>query len=153
MATRIVELEGPVKWARLFEENRDMHEFHKDYGGAYKVLIGIDDDQLQKLKDAGWGGREKSEEGSELNWVNLKRKHQDRFEWASGQPKVTNAAGIDWDFENDGEVGNDSECKVKVSVYDTSYRINGTRLEEVVVLKHVPWEEASKATGTDGVPF
>lgn len=134
MATRMLTLTGPVKWARLFEENRDMHEFHKPYDGAYLVNIGLDDDQWKKLQDAGFGGKAKSEEGDDLHWVRLKRKHHDRYDWSSGAPKVFDSMDSPWDMETNGEIGNDSILEVLVSVYDTAYSNCGSRLEKAKVL-------------------
>lgn len=152
MATRNVELKGPIRWARVFKENRDMHGFegaYEDHGGAYTIEIGLDDAQFKELKAS--GSMKKGREGDDgLTWVKFTRKHQDRFEWASGEPKVVNNAGDAWDMEMDGEIGNDSEAIVSLSVYDTSRpSIKGTRLEKVQVVRLVPKETKTE----DRIPF
>ena len=158
MATRTIELTGPIMWAHIFEENRDMNGYegaYREHDGAYTVEIGLDKDQFQALKDIGSAKRAKDIDGKEdrydpdYKWVKLVRKHKDRFDWASGEPKVVDSTDSPWTFEHEGEVYNGSECTVTVSVYDTSYR-NGTRLEKVKVLRAADKPEPKKDSE---VPF
>ena len=144
MATRIINLKGPARWAKVFEDNRDMRGYEDafvDCEGAYTIEVGLDDAQLQTLKDAG-SMKKGTAKGDGLTWVKFTRKHKDRFDWSSGAPKVEDASGGEWSFELDGAIGNDSEVEVTVSVYDTSRpRIKGTRLDKVTVIRLQEQEE------------
>ena len=138
MATRIITLKGPARWARVFEDNRDMRGYEDAFvecNGAYTIEVGLSSEEFDKLKDA--GSMKKGKEGDDgLKWVKFTRKHTDRFDWSSGAPKVMNSSGDPWTFEDDGAINNDSEVEVKLSVYDTSRpRIKGTRLDEVTVIR------------------
>ncbi len=151
MATRKVTLKGPVKWAKVFEENRDMKGFegaYEEFDGAYTVEIGLDAENFGRLKAA--GSMKKGREGEDgLTWVKLMRKHADRFEWASGAPEVLDSMGMNWTFEEDGQINNDSEAEVNLSVYDTSRpSIKGTRLDSVKVTKVM-----AETPKDDGMPF
>jgi hypothetical protein len=143
MATRKVTLNGQAKWAKVFEANRDMEGFegaYADHGGAYTINVVLSPDQFTKLKDSRSMLKGTiNDEGK--NEVKFKRKHEDRFEWASGAPEVT-IDGRKWNFEDDGFIPNGSEVKVHISVYDTSRKsIVGTRLEKIEVLEVAAQEE------------
>lgn len=153
MATRVVTLRGTGKWMRVFESNRDKEGYngaYQDCDGACVMDLYLTKEEYQKLKDAKSATKLKLDEDSGERFIKLKRKFKDRYEWASGAPKVTKADGTDWDVTTDGLIGNGSEVEVTVSVYDTSMTA-GTRLEKVKVLK----AEAlpAKQLEVEGVPF
>lgn len=156
MATRIVTLKGKAKWARVFEQNRDKEGYngaYQDFDGACTIDVYLTKEEFQKLKDAKSATKLKLDEDTGERFVKLKRKFKDRYEWASGAPKVTKPDGSVWDFTADGAIGNGSEVEVTVSVYDTSMT-PGTRLESVKVIKAeaLPPREG-KVLETEGVPF
>ncbi len=152
MATKQVVLTGTAKWARVFEDNRDMNGFegaYVDCDGAYSIDVFLDKANKQKLKDSGSIKRGKFDDDGNFS-VKFTRKHTDRFEWASGAPKVTKLDGSVWSFEDDGPIGNDSEVEITLSVYTTSYN-PGTRLEAVKVIKAVAIDEdGAKDEGVTG---
>lgn len=160
MATRKVKLRGPIRWAKVFEENRDLRGFEgawEEIGGAYTIEMGLDEDNFNKLKEAKSMKQGREEDG--LRWVKFDRKHEGKFDWASGPPKVTKKDGTAWILSDDGLIGNDSEAEIVVSVYDTSRKsIFGTRLDRVTVINHVEpvyeeemWTEPDE--DTEELPF
>lgn len=153
MATRMVTLKGTGKWMKVFEQNRDKEGYngaYQDCDGACVMDLYLTKEEYQKLKDAKSATKLKLDEDTGERFIKLKRKFKDRYEWASGAPKVLKADGTDWDVNTDGLIGNGSEVEVTVSVYDTSMTA-GTRLEKVKVLK----AEAlpAKVLEVEGVPF
>ena len=156
MATRMVTLRGKGKWCKVFPENRDKEGYngaYQDFDGACTIDVYLTKEEFQKLKDAKSATKLKLDEDTGERFVKLKRKFKDRYEWASGAPKVTKPDGSVWDYEADGAIGNGSEVEVTVSVYDTSMT-PGTRLESVKVIKAeaLPPRE-DKVLATEGVPF
>lgn len=160
MATRKVKLVGAAQWAKIFEENRDTEGFEgafRAHDGATTIDIVLSDSEFAKLKAAGSIKKgTKTEDGDTK--VKLTRKWTDRFEWASGAPKVTDAEGETLTYA-DGIIPNNSIVEVEVSVYDTSYTNRcGTRLESVKVLHRAempdPEPEGEKEEKElDEVPF
>lgn len=152
MATRTITLKGPSKWARVFEENRDMKGYEgvwEECEGAYTVELGLDSDMFATLKEA--GSMKKGRVDGGLTWVKFVRKHKDRFEWSSGAPEVTDSTDGLWSMEMDGEIYNDSELELTISVYDTSRpSIKGTRLDKVKVIRPAPKPEPKV---TEEIPF
>lgn len=154
MATRKLKLTGPVKWAKVFEVNRDMHGFggaYEDHEGGYTINIGLDAKNFEKLSESGSMKKGKMEEDG-LTWVKFLRKHKDRFEWSSGAPEVFN--GDDpWVLDEMGLIGNGSTAELTLSVYDTAYSgVVGTRLDTVKVTDVVPFERPEPAD-SEGIPF
>jgi len=157
--TTIVDLEGIAYWARVFEDNRDMIGYKpspdvkgtfEDCEGAYTMDLYLEPEEATKLKESGsalQGGID--ERGFR---VRLKRKHRGPFAAASGAPKVVKEDDTEWDFEEDGPIGNGSKVKVRVSVYTTSMT-PGTRLEKVKVIEHVPMETGDKVSEVESIPF
>ena len=146
MATRTVTLRGKGKWMRVFEQNRDKEGYngaYQDFDGACVMDLYLTKEEFQKLKDAKSATKLKLDEDTGERFVKLKRKFKDRYEWASGAPKVIRPDGTEWSLEADGPIGNMSEVEVTVSVYDTSMT-PGTRLEKVKVLKAEPLPEKTK---------
>jgi hypothetical protein len=144
MATKFLTIKGTAKWARVFEDNRDLLGFEgaaKEYGGQYVIDVYPDKENLDKLKDAGSRLQPKLDEDGKM-FIKFKRKHEGPFPAASGAPKVINKGGDVWSFEDDGPIGNGSEVEVNLVVYDTRMG-KGTRLEGVKVLNLVEYNEAS----------
>lgn len=156
MATTKITLEGKASWAKVFEENRDMVGFegaYKPYEGAYTIQLELDEDNFNKLMATGAAkaSKMKQKEVQKLGSteIRLARKHKDRFDWASGAPKVMKADGSEWSFSDDGLIGNGSIVSVEVAVYTTS-KATGTRLESVKVLDLVEYDEFKKSSPTVG---
>lgn len=146
MATKDVTIKGKAMWARVFEQNRDMKGYNEaavPYEGFYKIDVMLDKENKAIYKASGTAGKGKFDDDG--NFIaSLKRKHKDRFEWASGAPKVTKADGSAWDFEADGPIPNGSEVEVKFTVYTTTLS-PGTRLESVKVLALAEMEKKEEA--------
>ena len=162
MATNRIKLQGKAKWARVFENNRDMEGFegnYRPYNGAYTIQLEMDKENFDKLEATGAAKASKArrKEVDRLGSVEIKfeRKHNDRFEWASGAPKVMKADGSEWSFADDGLIGNDSDVEVEISVYTTT-KATGSRLESVTVINPVEYDEFSKHgkdAPSEEVPF
>ena len=146
MATRKVILEGPIYWARVFPENRDLTGFEgalKESGGQTIVDVDLDQENIEKLKRSKSMKKGKpSPDNDGMTRVRFSRKWQGNFDDNSdgGAPKVNKPDGQPWDYDEDGPIGNGSIAKVILNVYDTSRdRIVGTRLEKIKVLDHKPY--------------
>ncbi len=147
MATKKIELKGKARWARVFEENRDLKGYNDaavPYEGFYTLDLILTKEEYQKLKDAGSDKKLMHDEETGERYVKLTRKHKDRFEWASGAPKTN------WNYREDGGIPNGTEVTVVVSVYDTS-KTSGTRLEEVEVISTPPSSTKEELEGE--MPF
>lgn len=172
--TRMVVLKGYANWAKVFEQNRDLHGFDNqltDKGGQTTIDMDLDKDNLAKLRQAGYKhGGDASPDNPDHFRVRFKRKWQEQY--GGGAPKVFKEDGTPWDWDKDGEIGNGSVVSIIAQVYDTNYKgIIGCRLEEVKVDEHKPYtgtrvtfgnpasvpkvEEAKKVTVDldDDIPF
>jgi len=139
MATKTIEIQGTIEWAKLFEDNRDNGEYDVETDGATTVDIIVDEATSKRIKDAGIRKTGKVEEGGIR--YKMKRPWKDKFdrEWAAGPPKVFGPDGSVWP---DGElIGNGSVGVVFVDVYDTKMG-KGCRLNGVQVIDHVSFEGA-----------
>lgn len=153
MATRKVKLTGLGYWAKVFEDNRDLTGFEdalKEFGGQTTIDIDLDEDNVAKLRKSKSMKRgTDSPDNDGLTRVKFTRKWEHIIQTKKGPvdlggaPKVVKADGTDWDFDEDGPIGNGSTVEVTLSVYDTSRKaIVGTRLDKVKVINHVPYEPA-----------
>jgi len=171
MSTTIVYLRGPVKWAKVFEGNRDKGKY-APADGQYAIDIGLTDKDLKQVKT--WNRlytgkkypkiHKAYEPGdSKLTYICFKRKHK-HFkvdgetvieEW-SGAPAILDEDGDDWD---NGFIGNGSVCTVKLDVTTvegkTYVRLEGIRVEEHVEFESTnePKEPAKEDNRTKGLPF
>ncbi len=175
MSTKIVYLQGPVKFAKVFEFNRDKGKYApKD--GEYNISVGLTPKDFKVVK--GWNRMYQGKVwdkldkfylpgDSKLTYVTFKRKHK-HFkmdgetvinEW-SGEPTVgwqDDEKFVEWVA---GElIGNGSVCTVKLDVTTvdgrTFVRLDGVRVDE-----HVEYEgdgeerePAVEVNMTDGIPF
>lgn len=154
MASKFIKLNGTAKWAKVFEDNRDMTGYNGQYltcEGAYTIDLVLEPEEFKKLKDAGSQKRDKiTDDGLQ---VKLNRKHKvvskagEVLDWASGAPEVVKGNGQPWNFEVDGEIRNGTPVEVTVVVYPTSFGNHGTRLEKVVV------NPSDSSTAEDIIPF
>ena len=146
---------GPIEWAKVFENTRDMQGYEGAYEecqGAYTVNQILDKEQFDKLKSAGSMKKPNQKrllEGELM--VKFERKHlvttKDGrvIEQAGGAPKVTDADGQPWDVDINGDIGNGSIAEVANLI--TSFQgsdgktYSRTSLISVKILEHKPIPE------------
>jgi hypothetical protein len=137
MPAKKIDVKGVISWAKVFEDNRDKADFHKNTDGQYKVTLGIPDDTVKFLRDAGC--RLKIKTNDEGNQITFSRPHKAEQEWQGGAPVVANVDGTLWDFEKSGYIGNGSLGVAKIEIYDSKFG-TGTRLLGLQVTNHVIYE-------------
>lgn len=142
MPTQRIDLYGELLYPQVFGVNRDKtgpNGAWESKGGATKVTLIMDEENLQKFKDSGSRlGIKKSEDGRPMVQFRRFWIHESIPE-LGGAPVVARADGSDWDIDEDGLIGNGSKGIVRISVYDTATG-PGTRLDGVQVIEHVPYE-------------
>ncbi len=172
--TKIYEIEGPIKWAKVFEHNRDLEGYEgeaKEYGGLYTVDVVLDDEAMQIFQDSG-SKLEPKEDSEGDTVVKFKRKHEVRrkdtnelIEAFCGAPRVANGMDgqepdkdgkyPDWisTEENPDLLGNGSRARVAFSVTPDKRKksIVYTRLEGLLVLEQVEYDEEENGQGK--LPF
>jgi hypothetical protein len=147
--TKLGVFEGEVYWAKVFEGNMDDSEYHKATQGQFNcVFIPKDDEELEKMKKMGFP--EKSMGNAMIReydvadgrkGMKLKRpnKHA-KIEEFGGAPIVTRGISDElWDMDVDGELGNGTKVKVKISIYGEGSTAS-VRLEKIAVLELVKFE-------------
>ncbi len=145
MATTNHTVVGKAFWAKVFEHNRDLRGYNDaavPYEGFYKIDVQLDKEQRKVLTASGSSLKGKWDDDGNFI-VTFKRKHKDRFEWASGAPKVTQADGSPW---TEKMIPNESTVSIDFSVYTTS-KATGTRLESVTVLEKADMPEREEPKG------
>jgi hypothetical protein len=145
MASKNVILEGVSMWAKVFEDNRDMHGYkgaYDDTNGRTTINVLLDADNYKKLQSSGTMKRGKPE-GDLMN-VKFERKWDTGRDFDSGPPQVLKSDGNPWVFEDDGYIGNGSIVKVLINVTDLPKQgVVSTRLETVKVLKKEEYDNAN----------
>lgn len=131
-------LSGPVMWAKLREDNRDVGEYAPE-GGLYSIEVGVGPEEQKMI--LGWSHLYRPIEYKEypdLRFFRFKRQHIKRTkdgeiieEW-SGPPRVVSKDGEPMQ-EN---IGNGSLCTVKVNVNKvgtkTFMRLEAVRVDELI---------------------
>ena len=148
MATEYITTEGPIIWAKVFEQNRDFPPFDDNKDGFYTLTQIIDDAEKAKLEAAGC--RKKLETNPDgPGWLYKPRRAHTvpGKDWAGGPPKIAKPDATPWSLEDDGLIGNGSVCLLVCQVYD-SRNGKGTRLEAIQVLEHVPYASEGGAGPT-----
>lgn len=123
MATKYTEVTttGPIEWAKIFENNRDMTGYEGSYvpfDGAYTLQQILSKEEYEKLQAAGTQKKpnQKRLMDGELA-IKFERKHKvtrkdgTELPQAGGAPKVTDADGSPWS-EDKGLIGNGSTAEV-----------------------------------------
>lgn len=123
MATKYTEVTttGPIEWAKIFENNRDLTGYDEAYvpfDGAYTVQQILSKDEYAKLQSAGTQKKpnQKRLMDGEL-MIKFERKHRVTrkdgtvIPQAGGAPKVINADGETW-TEDMGLIGNGSTAEI-----------------------------------------
>ena len=146
---------GPIEWAKIFEDTRDMVGYEGAYeecNGAYTLNQILDKEEFDKLKSA--GSQKKPNQKRLMDGelvVKFERKHlvvtKDGREipQAGGAPKVTDSDGQVWDTDINGGIGNGSMAAV-TNLITTFQGSDGktysrTSLVSVKILEHVPIPE------------
>lgn len=153
MAFKEVTTKGPIEWAKIFENNREMSGYEGIYeacDGAYTVVQVLDKEEFEKLKKAGTQKKpiQKRLLDGEIA-VKFERKHlvkaKDGREipQAGGAPKVVGPNGKPWDLEEDGLIGNGTIAEV-TNLINTfkgqdGKMISRTSLVKVKIVEHVPY--------------
>lgn len=138
MATKTIEVHGILEWAKLFEHNRDTGPYDAEWDGATKVDIILDDENLQKLKQAGVRQDVKKDAEGRGSRVKFRRKWKDPAgDWAGGAPDVYGPDGSAWD--SDTLIGNGSIGAVFLDVYDSKFG-KGSRIRSVQVIDPVEYD-------------
>ena len=157
MADKIVYMSGPVRWAKVFDHNRDKGEYAPE-GGQYTIDIGLDADDAKEVKKWNRLYTGKKDEKAGLTYFQFKRKHTafkndgELIEAWSGPPTVYDDEGNPWTV---GLIGNDSVCTVKLAVNSVGSK-TFVRLEGVRVDTLVPFEGGGPAVvenRSEGLPF
>ncbi len=175
MSTQTVYLQGPVKFAKVFDFNRDKGKYApKD--GEYNISVGLSPKDFKVVKGWNrmyqgkvWGKLDKFylPDDSKLTYITFKRKHKHFkadgesviHEW-SGEPLVVDHDGEVWyDGERSRLIGNGSVCTVKLDVTTVDGK-TFVRLEGIRVDEHVEYESdgeerepSVEVNMTDGLPF
>lgn len=173
MSTKIVYMCGPVKFAKVFEFNRDKGKYApKD--GHYSIDLGLSPKDFKEVqtwnrmyKGKVWAKLDKFylPGDSNLTYVTFKRKHR-HFkadgetlipEW-SGAPQIKNSDGEDWVYDDQPDlIGNGSICTIKLYITTidgkTFVRLEGVRVDEHVEYEGEEREPATEENRTDGLPF
>jgi hypothetical protein len=144
--------EGEIFWARVFEQNIDDSDYHKATEGQFNcIFVPKDDEELDKMKKLGFPEKSMGnamireiEAADGRKGMKLKRpnKHP-KIEDFGGAPVVTKGVSDDvWDMDVDGELGNGTKVKVKISIYGEGSTAS-VRLEKIAVLELVKFEASA----------
>ena len=171
-------ISGPVMYARVFENNRDLEGYegkYKEHDGMYTVCIGVPEYGDDYKRIMGWnrmyapkiGGKDK---GFELDrgavegmaYFTFKRKHTNpvRAQWG-GAPQVVDVDRQNWD--SDTMIGNGSTATIKLDVEKsknnpkiTFVRLEGLLIEELVPYERLEVDDSAKTSSNnlnDDIPF
>jgi hypothetical protein len=150
--TQLVEVEGILNWAKVFEFNRDKNEDFHGEGGAYTVDVLLEKAELDKLTKS--GSRLKPKITEEGIAIRFKRKHihPAGIQELAGPPRVVIGEENPEEFPEDTLIGNGTRAKVFFTVYDTKMG-KGTRLEAIQVLDLQEYESDGEPMGGVKLPF
>lgn len=153
MAFKEVTTKGPIEWAKVFENNREMSGYEGIYeacGGAYTLVQVLDKEEFEKLKKAGTQKKpiQKRLLDGEIA-IKFERKHLVKTKegkvvpQAGGAPKVVGPDGKPWNVEEQGVIGNGTIAEV-TNLINTfkgqdGKMISRTSLVKVKIIEHVPY--------------
>jgi hypothetical protein len=158
MAFKSVTTTGPIEWARIFEDNRDLKGYQDAYvecEGAYTLSQILSKEEFQKLQQAGTQKKpvQKRLMDGELV-IKFERKHKVTTKdgttilKAGGPPKVLDAEGKPWTADH-GAIGNGSVAEVTnlISTFkgQDGKMYSRTSLVEVKIINHVEYVKADEA--------
>lgn len=131
MATKKHTIKGKAMWAKVFDHNKEMKDYQGNpypFGGLFKIDLILDKENKAIYKASGTAGKGKFDDDG--NFIaTLKRKEKEKFDWASGAPKIVMPDGTTYDGTL---IPNGSDVEVEFSVYTTSMS-PGTRLEKIII--------------------
>lgn len=144
---------GPIEWAKIFENNRDMNGYEGAYeecDGAYVLTQVMTKEEYEKLKKAGTQKKpiQKRLMEGEIA-LKFERKHVVKkgdgtvIPQAGGAPKVVGPDGKLWDVEVNGLIGNGTVAAVTNLINSFKGQdgktISRTSLVKIKILEHVPY--------------
>jgi hypothetical protein len=153
MAYKEVTTKGPIEWAKIFEDNREMSGYEGAYEeceGAYTLVQVLSKEEFEKLKKAGTMKKpiQKRLMDGEIA-LKFERKHlvktKDGKEvtQAGGAPKVVGPNGKTWDLDEDGLIGNGTIAEVTnlISTFkgQDGKMVARTSLTKVKIVEHIPY--------------
>lgn len=155
MAYKEVKTTGPIEWARLFEDDRDMEGFEGSYvktDGAYTVNQILSKEEYEKLTKAQSMKKPNQKRLMDGELVikfvrshNVTNKEGKYIAAASGAPKVFDPEGKPFDKDIWGPIGNGSTAEVTnlVSTFKTSEGKTASRtsLVSIKIIDFVPAPE------------
>jgi len=152
--TKFGVFEGELFYARLFEDTMDNSEYHERTQGQYNTMfVPKDSDELNRLIAMGFPEVSMGNQmvkpiaaADDRMGVKLKRPnvHPSGIEDFGGAPAVTHGVTSQkWDNIVDGNLGNGTKVKVKISIYGEGATA-AVRLEKVGVVEHVPYQELAE---------
>lgn len=155
--TKFGTFEGEIYYARVFAENMDNSELHVATQGQYNcVFVPKDDNELDKIIKMGYPevvlGHKMVKEydvAAGRKGIKLKRHNvHPKIADFGGPPQVLkDDLKTEWSMAEDGELGNGTKVKVKISIYGEGSRAS-VRLEKIAVMEHIPYvKDASVAVG------
>lgn len=143
MAGQNFYFQGPCKWAKVYKPDMKFEP------GSYSVDLYLDDDALAEYKKIGLRNKIGEDEGGKF--VGFKRKVGVK-PWAPdeqwGPPEVVDAKGNPFKEL----IGNGSILAVEVATFNTAKYGMASRLEKVVVVKHVAYEKDETPPGAEPDP-
>jgi len=153
---------GPIEWAKIFENNRDMEGYEGDFvkcEGAYTLNQILTQADLEKLEEAGSQKApiKKRLINDKQIVVKFVRKHLvtrrdgSLLPQAGGPPKITDADGNPW-TEEMGLIGNGSIAEVTNLISTFKGTQDGkmysrTTLTGLKILEHIKHEEKAEEMG------
>lgn len=150
---------GPIEWAKIFENNREMTGYEGVYEaceGAYTVVQVLDKPEFEKLKKAGSQKKPNQKRLMDDGQLAIKfeRKHLVKkgdgtaIPQAGGAPKVVNKDGKLWDVEVDGLIGNGTVAEITNLITTFAGQdgkpISRTSLVKVKILDLIPYVRPSE---------
>lgn len=153
--TKFGVFEGQLYYARLFEDTMDDSEYHERTQGQYNTMfVPKDSDELNRLLEMGFPEVSMGNQmvkpitaADDRMGVKLKRPnvHPSGIDDFGGAPSITKGTTSQkWDNVVDGNLGNGTVAKVKISIYGEGSTA-AVRLEKVGIVEHVPYVEMAVA--------
>ena len=158
-----VTTKGPIEWAKIFENNRDLSGYegqYEDTDGAYVLVQVLGKDEFEKLKKAGTMKKpiQKRLMDGEIA-IKFERRHliktKDGKEipQAGGAPKVVGPDGKRWDVEEQGHIWNGTIAEVTNLITQFPGQdgkiVSRTSMTKVKIIEHVPYVREDDDEGED----
>lgn len=167
MAATNIKLKGKAQWARLREEDRDVGGPNTPEniqakldkaGGMYLMNLYFDEGVTRKdlikagVPHKGMIGQLIKEDDEGNLFYKCKREHRriakNGKEYIFRGPTVTGPDGNEWDWDEDGLIGNGSEVEVTLKKMEYG-DVTLVSMDSVQVLDHVKYEREEDVTPTE----